>query len=349
MQNILPVICFIAGFLLAWFLLHSRRRDSDTQAFAALASATLAPVRESLEKVDHKIQELEKARVGAYATLSEQVRSLVETQSQLRTETGKLVTALRTPSARGRWGEIQLRKVVEMAGMLNYCDFTEQESVDTGEGRLRPDLIVRLPGGKNVVVDAKTPLDAYLGALEAPDDAGRDALLKDHARRVREHMAELGRKGYWSQFDPAPEFVVMFLPGEMFFSAALQQDPGLIEHGVDEKVIPASPTTLIALLRSVAYGWQQETIAESAQQISALGRDLYERLATLAGHFDTLGKNLDSAVGSYNKAVGSMETRVLVAARKFEELGAAPSGGLPGPREVDQRSRVLHPPEAPKP
>jgi DNA recombination protein RmuC len=319
--------------------------QGDLEARQKAIDTLVKPLTDTLKAVDTQIREVEKERVGHYEKLAQQVQSVAQAEQQLKAETANLVKALRTPGTRGRWGEIQLRKVVEMAGMVNFCDFTEQDSVNTEDGRLRPDLIVRLPGGKNVVVDAKTPLDAYLNALEAPDDEARESMLKDHARRVREHMNELGRKSYWNQFDQAPEFVVMFLPGEMFFSAALQQDPGLVEHGVSEHVIPASPTTLIALLRAVAYGWQQDQIAQGAQHISALGRELYERIQTLLGHFSTMGRSLDAAVASYNKAVGSMESRVLVTARKFEDLGVSAPEGLPEPREVDQRARVLHAPE----
>ena len=299
------------------------------------------PIRESLTKVDHQIQAIENSRREAYGGLTQQVRSLIESQEKLQTETGNLVKALRTPNVRGRWGEIQLRRVVEIAGMIAYCDFEEQATVSTLDGRLRPDLVVHLPGGKHVVVDAKTPLCAYLESCEATDDPTRTALLKRHADQVASHMNALSSKSYWDQFQPAPEFVIMFLPGEMFYSAALEQNPALIEQGVNQRVIPASPTTLIALLRAVAYGWQQETIAENAQKIANLGRDLYDRLCKLADHMEGLGKNLDKAVDYYNKAVGTMETRVFAPARKFAELGATAKEELPEIAPVEKTARLL--------
>ena len=307
----------------------------------------VTPIKESLQKVDGRLQELEVARTRAYSELSTQVRALADTQRELRTETGNLVTALRSPVVRGRWGEMQLRRVVEMAGMLAHCDFVEQQTVTSDGGRLRPDLVVRLPGGKQVVVDAKAPLQAYHEALEAKDEDTRQARLADHARQIRDHVAKLSAKSYWGQFDSTPEFVVLFLPGETFFSAALEQDPSLIEEGVNQQVILATPTTLIALLRAVAYGWRQETIAESAKAISELGRELYSRLGTLTDHFAKVGRSLETAVRSYNEAVGSLETRVLPSARRFKEHGISPTGELAPLPAVERSVRPVTAPELP--
>ncbi len=319
----------------------------DLEKRQTAISDIVAPVRQSLEKMDSQIQEMERTRAGAYEGLKQQVLSLLDTQAQLRAETGNLVRALRTPAARGRWGEIQLRRVCEMAGMLDHCDFVEQASVDTALGKLRPDLVVKLPGGKTIVVDAKTPLEGYLDGVQAGDDGARHDGLSRHARHVREHMKQLGTKAYWDQFDDTPEFVVLFLPGENFFSAALEHDPSLIEAGIDHRVILATPTTLIALLRAVAYGWRQERLTDNAREISALGAELYKRLHDLGGHMERLGVQLEKAVGCYNGAVGSLESRVLVSARRFRDLHATPDSAddIPLLEPVDLAPRQLQAPE----
>ncbi len=301
----------------------------------------VAPIHEKLGKFDEHVRQIEEARNTAYGELKNQVASLIGTQENLRTETGNLVKALRAPAVRGRWGEIQLRRVVEMAGMLAHCDFVEQPTVTNDDKRLRPDLIVRLPGGKNIVVDVKTPMQAYFNAIESTSDEVRRTNLELHARQVRNHIDQLSSKAYWGQLEDSPEFVVMFLPGESFFSAALEHDPGLIEDGVNKQVIVASPTTLIALLKAVSYGWDQEKVARNAQQISALGKELHDRLRTLANHFEDVRKGLDRAVEAYNKAVGSLEGRVMVSARKFSELGAPVVDNIAELEPIDTTARTL--------
>jgi DNA recombination protein RmuC len=304
------------------------------------------PIRESLEKVDGKLGEIERARVGAYSALDEQLKALVNDHlPRLHGETANLVKALRRPEARGRWGEVQLRRVVEMAGMQEHCDFEEQVSVSTEEGRLRPDLIVRLPGGRRIVVDAKAPLDAYMSAVAAEDDETRRRLLEDHARQLRTQIEQLGRKEYLAQFDPTPDFVVLFVPGEAFYSAALAVDANLIEIAIQRRVILASPTTLIGLLKSVSYGWRQEALAQEAQQIADHGRELFKRLGKLAEHWSRVGIQLERAVAAYNDSVGSLESRILPQARRFSPLVGLSGEDIAELNPVERQPRPLIAPE----
>jgi DNA recombination protein RmuC len=349
----------------AFKALSSEALQSNNKAFMTLAQTTLEkfqegakndlekrqtaidqlvkPVTETLQKFDEKIGEIEKSRIEAYGGLKQEVLGLKELQVSLRDETSNLVRALGSPRVRGRWGELQLRRVIEIAGMLEHCDFVEQAHVATDDGALRPDVVVRLPGGKSLVIDAKTPMEAYLQALQATTEPERRAKLLEHARNVREHMKMLGTKAYWKQFQPTPDFVVLFIPGESFFSAALEAEPELIDRQIDENhVIPASPTTLIALLRAAAYGWRQEALAENAQKISDLGRELYERLTTMTEHFGRVGSSLKGAVENYNKTVASFEGRVLVSARKFRELKVSHTPEeIEGAGTVDVIPRIL--------
>lgn len=313
----------------------------------AIAQLT-QPIRERLDQFDVKLNTLEQARTGAYSAMTQQINDLLQIHlPQLHRETADLVRALRQPQTRGRWGEVQLKRVVELAGMLAHCDFDEQVSQTAAGNRLRPDMIVHLPGGRRVIVDAKAPLNAYLTAMEAVTDEARAVALQDHARQVRNHITQLSKKEYFDQFDPTPEFVVLFVPGEVFFSAALMQDPELIEYGAQMRVIPASPTTLIALLKAVAYGWRQEALAKNAQEMAELGRELYERMGHLAAHWQKVGKHLDQAVGAFNQSVGTLEGRVLPSARKFQTLGAVRSDreDLPDLTPITTETRPLTAPE----
>ena len=333
-------------------LAEMRLREARTEATGDIDARKtaienlLAPMVKTLEDMDREIKDAERRRVESGAQLLQKIATLDAVGQNLRDETRRLTDALKRPGVRGRWGELQLKRVVELAGMVEHCHFTEQETIAGDQGRIRPDVIVNLPGGKHVVVDAKVPLDAYLRALEAPDEDTRLKLLADHARQVRTHITQLSAKAYFEKIPSTPEFVVMFLPGEMFFSAALEQDPSLIEFGVDKRVIPASPTTLIALLRAVAYGWQQEAMEENARTISELGRNLYDAVRTLGNHFGTLGLRLQSTLEAYNQSVGSLEGNVLVKARKFKELQAANGGEEIKP--LDPIDRVPRMPQAPE-
>jgi DNA recombination protein RmuC len=299
------------------------------------------PLRESLTKVDAKLQEVDRDRASSHAALGEQIRSLALAQQSLQSETGRLSRALRSPNVRGQWGELQLRRVLEAAGMIDGQHFEIKESVHGEDGRLTPDVVIKLPGGKNVVVDAKVALTAFLDALECDDDAERAAKLRDHARQVKDHIVRLGNKAYWAHFQPAPDIVVMFVPGEALLSAALQSDSGLLEFSMAKGVMLASPLTLIALLRAIAYGWQQEKIARNAMEISDLGRQLYDRIAKLAEHWEGVGKSLAKAVAAYNGAVGTLESRVLVTARRLKDKGIAAGEELPDVEVIDQTPRPL--------
>lgn len=302
------------------------------------------PLSDSLHRYDEQIRQLEQSRQAAYGGLDQHLKSLAESQQRLQQETGNLVNALRAPAVRGRWGEITLKRVAELAGMVAHCDFYEQESVTVDEGRLRPDMVVQLPGGRQIIVDAKTVLAGYLEAHEATNEGERTNGLRRHAAQVRSRMDELSLKAYWSQFDQAPEFVVLFLPGEQFLGAALEQDPRLIEDGFAQGVVLATPTTLMALLRAVAYGWRQERLTEHAEEAGRLGKELYERMAVLAEHLNDVGQSLGKSVLAYNKAVGSLETRILPAARRFKELGVSSDKDIPslGPVEVVSRKALPH-------
>lgn len=298
-------------------------RDNRTD-FVQRAEALLKPMRETLDKVQTQVASADKDREGSYRAVTSQLSGLAVTQEQLRKTTEGLSQALRSPNARGRWGEVQLRRIVEMAGMLEHCDFDEQVHTTTEDGgRQTPDMIVRLPGGATIVIDSKVPIDAYLRAAAATDDAGRDVQLGAHARQVREHVKTLGGKAYWTQFQPSPEFVVMFLPLEPLLAAAFERDETLLELASSMRVVPATPMTLVAILRAVAYGWKQQQLAVNAEAIQQIGRDLYDRLATMVDHLSSVGASLKQAANSYDRLVGSLEQKVLPGARKFKELGVS--------------------------
>lgn len=343
MSAIWLLIGLLLGAVAVFVALRSR---AVTERRAESVDAMVEPIHASLRRVDEQLAALDRDRAVQRGALDEQIRQLVSSQERLRTETSGLVAALRQPQTRGRWGELQLRRVVELAGMLAHCDFSEQRSVTTDGGVLRPDLIVHLPGAKHVVVDAKAPLHAFLNAYEAQDETTRTHELAQHARLLREHVRKLSAKAYWSQFPTAPDFVFLFLPGEHFYSAALEADPSLLEEGVRDGVLIATPTTLIALLRAVAYGWQQEQVAESAREIADLGRELHQRLATFSAHLDRVGTRLRGAVGAYNDAVGSFDARVLPSARRFSDHGViGRDQELAAVAPIDLTARELHAPE----
>lgn len=315
----------------------------DMEARQKAISELVRPLSETLGQVDRKLEEVEKTRREAYGGLTEHLKSVAQSQDRLRGETARLTRALRAPNVRGRWGEIQLERLVELAGLAEHSDFLRQPTLDGGgdSPARRPDLVVYLPSDRSLVIDAKAPLDHYLQALEQDDETARRKLLGDHARQVRQRLQELAAKAYWERLSGSPEFVVLFLPGETFLTAALEQDPSLMEFGLERRVILATPMTLVALLHAVAYGWRQERAAENAREVTELGRELYERLRTFAGHFEDLRRHLDQSVASYNQAVGSFERRVLVSARRFRDLGAASGDELPEVESVERRGREL--------
>ncbi len=329
--------------------LSSDALRSNAQAFVESAQQTLEPLREALRRYEDHLREIEGQRREAYGSLHEQLKALAANEQQLQRETTNLVNALRRPQVRGRWGELTLRRAVELAGMTEHVDYLEQVSAESDGGRLRPDMIVRLPGERQVVVDAKVSLEAYLNAFDTSDEESRDSCLSEHCQQMKRHIRELSARSYWEQFQPTPEFVVMFVPGESFLHAACSIDAKLIDEAMENRVVVASPTTLVALLRAVEYGWRQEQVAKSAQEISELGRQLYERLRRFLGHFQSVGSNLERAAGAFNQAIGSLQTRVLPSARRFRELGAAGGEELPELEPVETQPRQLSAPESDSP
>src|SRR5947207_1407220 len=371
-ELVLVLVCLAAGAALGWLAARSRsaaeiarldatlratregeaRLERSLRALSYEASEhnqqavalAVAPLKEALQRYEGRVAELERDRVGAYEGLREQVRAMHDVSGELRTETRQLVSALRAPQVRGRWGEHQLRRIVEAAGMLDHCDFSEQVSGCTDAGVVRPDLVVRLHGGRQVVVDAKAPFEAYLSAMEARDEPTRNGHLSQHAKHLRAHVDALSAKEYWSAFEPAPEFVVLFIPADPFLDAALQRDPTLLEYAFSRDIVLATPATLVALLRTVAYAWRQEALARNAVQVHTLGRELYARLSTMGSHLTKLGASLGTAVTAYNKAIGSLEARVLVSARRLAELGVS-AADLETPAQVEVAARTVQAPE----
>jgi DNA recombination protein RmuC len=320
--------------------------DGDLAQRQQAIEGLVGPLRETLDRVQSQLRNVEQERAGSYAQLLEQVSTMRTTSEQLRTETAQLVTALRAPQVRGRWGEMQLERAVEAAGMIEHIDYVTQATTTGDDGRLRPDMVVRLVGGKNVVVDSKVAFSGYLEAMEAKDEATRNGRLKAHARHLRDHIDSLGAKAYWQHFTPSPEFVVCFVPADAFLDAALRQDPSLLEHAFERNVVIATPSTLLTLLRTVAYTWRQEALAENAAEVHKLGRELYQRLSTVGGHLDKLGKSIGDAVGAYNKTITSIETRVLVTARKMADLKVVePGETIEGPRQLTETVRLAQAPE----
>jgi DNA recombination protein RmuC len=332
----------------AFLSLAGERLEAQLAQRERAIDGLVAPLRTSLTRYEEQLRQLEASRQQAYGSLEEQLRTLNARSAELQRETGSLVTALRAPQVRGRWGELTLRRAAELAGMSEYCDYLEQVTVERDGGRLRPDMVVRLPSGRKIVVDAKVPLSAYLDATAAATEDDRARALARHGQQVRQHLTLLSAKGYWEQFDGSVELVVMFIPGEAFVGAAMQADAALLEDGMAKKVLIATPTTLIGLLLAIEHGWQQERIAANAAAISELGKDLYNRMRTLGEHFDDLGASLTRATAAFNRAVGSMETRVLPAARKFRDLRAASGDEIPTLEPIEQQPRALSAPEFPR-
>ncbi|MEK7323607.1 MAG: DNA recombination protein RmuC [Pseudomonadota bacterium] len=317
------------------------RAQGDLEQKEKSIGVLMQPVKEALTRTEQQLRELEKERKEAYGSLSKHLESMAQTQQLLQGETRNLVQALRRPEVRGQWGEMTLKRLAELAGMVQYCDFVEQETVQGENGNLRPDMVVRMPDGREIVVDVKTPLDAYLSAVEAPDDTVRTWHLERHARKVRDRVRELAGRNYWAQFKHSPDFVVMFIPGDQFLSAALDVDRDLLEYALGQKVVLATPTSFVALLRAVGYGWRQLSLAENAEKIRDLGEELYQRLSTFTDHLAKLGKNLSSSLDHYNKAVGSFERQVMPGARKFTEMGITPRKPMPDLDQIEKGVRQM--------